>query len=735
MNSEKESKNKEVWPVKLQGTFMAVRREPGAKDKGAFRMRRKHSDDIIICNGCGWNLKKGTPLVLSGEWENEETGIFSVSDLDFDTNDRDRCIRFFSKSHFRGIGEKIAGKLYDRLKEKGDEAGKSFDQLSMDEVFSVMDQLKLAEAKIQFYTAISGINLRKSILSFMGCYGVSPKNVEQIYHAYGENYKEEISRSPYDAMIFGIPFQVCDKIAWEISHDIPWNETRMKAVLKQFTNKVGNEGSCCIRIQDAVQYIHYLLKNSPFDYMPESVIYTELVSSDQFVIRETESYGIVVYPKYYYYVERDIVSEIRRLCNSKEDLGYVSYRGKSNLDEYQIKAMDLLKNSGVKILYGGPGAGKTTTIQEFIAEFRKLRPEENVILCAPTGRAAARITESCKTMYTGNEEDCTYNALTVHKLLGVLPYESGMKCNKNSDDPLPKGLFILDEVSMMDELLFLRFLQAVPNGSLVILSGDPDQLPSVLSGTVLRDLIDSGVLESQKLSGNHRQNGGSIVENYKKLQNIDPNLIEDESFQIIRVNDSKETLSWVKKLYEQYYTDDCGEFQILTALKKGDIGKNRINQMISEWRSEAVTSAMFSGLIRKGIYSVGDRIIMTANNYNKGYWNGDVGVIRSIEPGGEFRIQFYDGIRTVDQEASNDMEHAFATTVHKSQGSEYRYVVFVQDPEYPSMMYRSLFLTAITRAKEKVFLISTDNCIRKSIQTDKEAKRITGLKEMLQTVF
>lgn len=719
----------------LKGTFISVRRGPGVKDPGSFRLRREGDGQTVICMGFGWNLKKGTPLYVTGKWINEDTCIFEAQDIRFLYEDQDKCVRFFQKGHFRGVGEKNAVKLYKVLKEKAENLQTTFDCLSENQIYEVMDQLRLTDSKVQISAAILGIHIRYQIADSMSTYKVTPRDVESLYASYGESALDEIKKSPYDGMAFGISFRVCDRIAWSIEHKDPWNSDRIKAVLKQLANKIGSEGSCCIRIKQAVDYIFYLLNDSPYEEMPKSMIYTELISSKQFVIQNTESYGIVIYPKYYYYVERDIVTEIRRLNNSKEELGFSEYRGESNLDEDQIKAVDFLKSSGLKILYGGPGAGKTTTIHEFIEEFKLLRPNQSIILCAPTGRAAARITESCG----GN-----YNALTIHKLLGVAPYEAFMKCQKDCDNPLPKGLFILDEMSMTDELLFLRFLQAIPNGSLVILSGDPDQLPSVQSGTVLRDLIDSKMLESVRLNGNHRQNGGSIVENYKKLLVKDVHLICDESFEILKIDNLEDTIKKIHEIYSKNYTDKPDEFQILTALKKGDLGRDRINQMVSEWRSnisedsgpvsygyKEVNGTSIRVITRKGLYSIGDRIIMTKNNYSKGYWNGDVGVIDSIEYTGEYKVKFYDGIRTIDQEGANDMEHAFAITVHKSQGSEYGHVLLILDPQYPNMLYRSLFLTAITRAKNKVTIITSKDAVYQSIRTDRDALRITGLREMM----
>ena len=182
------------------------------------------------------------------------------------------------------------------------------------------------------------------------------------------------------------------------------------------------------------------------------------------------------------------------------------------------------------------------------------------------------------------------------------------------------------------------------------------------------------------------------------------------------------------KLYHQFYTDDTNHFQILASVKKGSIGKNAINQNISKER-RSIKKKYSKGF---SLYTPGDRVLMTKNNYTKGYWNGDVGIITEAASGGGYQATFYDGIRNIDPESCKDMDLAFAMTIHKSQGSEYEIVVVVLDPAYPIMLYRSLFLTAVTRAKQKVFVISNRESIKKAITTDQEATRITGLCDLLK---
>lgn len=735
--------------TRLTGTFHSIYRAAAGDDPGAFCLQQKNSRIQIICEGFSWDLRTQLPLIVTGKWQSQDPPIFEAIDIKFDNEDLRISSQYVAKAGFKGIstvrGRKIMQALQALTKEEfivdsKNEGSKKDDDSAIDQkkeiryrevtiqdIEDISESLKLTgQAKLQLEEAIAGIATRKVIREFVQLYKAEQSDTEILYGEYKQNAVASIKDRPYEAMTAGVSFRLCDSIAASFADYQPWNEKRIQALLAQMANWIKGNGSCCTRLRKAVEYLYRIQDQSQFPKMSRAMLASCLFASDDFVIQESERYGALVYSKQLYYTEVEIVSEIMRLQNSKEPLDFHGYRGKSDLDQYQIKAMDFMYTTGIKLLHGGPGAGKTTTIQEFIAEYKLLDPLSPVVcLCAPTGRAAVRIAESCN----GDEK-----AVTIHKLIGVQPYTKTMTCRMNKENQLPKGLFILDEMSMTDEQLFLRFLQAVPNGSMIILSGDPDQLPSVESGTVLRDLIDSGVLESAELAGNHRQNGGSIVENYKKIKAGDTELIEDNSFIIVDTKSSADAINELAKLYKTYYTDDTSHFQILTSVRKGSLGKNRINRLISQVRKNE-TFPKIQGKRGYSMYIPGDRVLMTKNNYAKGYWNGDVGVITSQLAGGGYMASFYDGIRTIDLDSLHNTDYAFAMTIHKSQGSEYDVIAVVLDPAYPSMLYRSLFLTAVTRAKQKVFVISDRESIKKAIKTDIEVYRITGLCELLKAAM
>lgn len=710
--------------ITIKGTFHSISRVAAGDDPGAFYLQQKFTNTHIICEGCAWELRSQLPLVVTGQWLSQDPPTFEVSDIRFDNADLKVSAQYIAKAGFSGIAVVRGRKIMQALQARTQIPNSTLHrEVTISDIDAIAKPMKLeGQTRLQIEEALTGISIRKEIWDFIKEFHGNQEDVEVLYTTYKHMAIATLKKRPYEALTAGVSFALCDSIAAHFTKYLPWNEKRIDALLYQLASWIKNNGSCCTRIKAAVEFLYTAQNDSEFQKMPRAMLASCLFASDDFVIKDSNRYGALVYSKRLYFTEVEIVNEIIRLQNSKETLDYHGYRGKSNLDQYQIKAMDFMKTTGIKILHGGPGAGKTTTIQEFIAEYKLLDPISPVVcLCAPTGRAAVRIAESCH----GEEK-----AVTIHKLLGVQPFEKTMTCRMNKENQLPKGLFILDEMSMTDEQLFLKFLQAVPNGSMIILSGDPDQLPSVDAGTVLRDLIDSGVLESAELAGNHRQNGGSIVENYKKIKAGDSDLIEDDSFIIVDTKTTDTALNALASLYKKYYTDDTSHFQILTSVRKGSLGKNRINKLISQERKTHYPQ--IPAHKNYSMYIPGDRVLMTKNNYSKGYWNGDVGVITESLSGGGYTASFYDGIRTIDTESLHNTDYAFAMTIHKSQGSEYDVIAVVLDPAYPSMLYRSLFLTAVTRAKQKVFVIADRESIKKAIKTNMEIFRITGLCELLQ---
>ena len=343
-------------------------------------------------------------------------------------------------------------------------------------------------------------------------------------------------------------------------------------------------------------------------------------------------------------------------------------------------------------------------------------PDNIIKLCAPTGRAAQRMTES-----TGME------AVTIHRLLEY--FVSGDKVfHKDAKNPIVADLIVVDEMSMTDTELMSIFLQAVQDGTLVMLVGDIYQLPSVGPGDVLHDIIFSEKLPVFRLTKVYRQAGDSpIVTNANKINDGHTDLIETEDFEIIVVQNDEECKEKILELTKQYYdASKPFDMQILAPSKKYESGTKNLNKVIQE----AVNPGKKGFVFGDTTYRVGDKIIMLNNNYQSGYFNGDVGYVVSINDEGVV-VNILDNEITITKNMMDDMSLAYSVTVHKSQGSEYPLAICALPKSPGNMLVRNLFYTAVTRAKKKVIVVAVDGSIQASIRNNQTGKRKTGLLEKL----
>lgn len=674
--------------------------------------------EFFTCSGATLNILKGTPIVVTGEQDERHQDKITLSSVYIDSSNQNAMIKFLGDKNFKGVGKTAAKKIYNKLWEVAGLSGyDDICKLPAIDIEKALCDLKINEsARLQIIPALLETTQRMDILEKILPYGGTYQQAGNLFEKYPGNAIESLYENPYIGINCGIPFYMCDNMAYSENIDV-LDTKRISAIEIMICRIIERTGSCCERLNQVIDIAKNMQRKSNYETLPDALILSYLISSKKFKFLSSENRGILVYPKVLYNTEVAIVNELKRLMNSAENLGFTGYRGKSKLDEDQIAAVSLLENSGVYIVTGGPGAGKTTTIKEYIAEYTKLCPDNAIHLCAPTGRAAVRISES------SNYE---LNATTIHKLLGVKAYGETQEFMFNHDMQLEKGMYIVDEMSMVDEKLFMRLLMAIPNGSLLILSGDPGQLPSVSAGTVLKDLIASKKIPCVKLTHIHRQSeGSSIIKNYYKISSGDTDLITDGSFNICEYSNNQDILNAAVGLYKKYNTEKSDDFQILSLTRKGSLGKYKIDEAIDDYRRSTRKEIYHSK------YAPGDKIMMIMNNYNEGYWNGDVGTVTSAEQGC-VKARFYDGMRTIESENYSDMELAFACTVHKAQGSEYKVVVLVVDDEYDIMLYNSIFLTAVTRAQMKLYILTKPGVIKKAITTFKDDERITGLTELMQ---
>lgn len=717
-NNNLYAENADTENVSVSGVFFNVTRENG-RNHGQYVILS--NDKFIKCSGYVPVLRKNMPIRVVGKFTDELHEKLQVESFYFN-EDKDLFIKYFSGRIFTGIGKLLAEKIYnDLLYKKKDLSLFCIDDIPEREISSILLDngiIKNGIASVfigELKSIITQRNILSEVLRFNGTY----HDAEILFSLYKNTALTKLRDDPYQLSDADISFSLIDNAAYQ--NRIPfYDNKRIDLLFKSTAKLILNDGGTAVTYDELLSYIKREEKRSKYPELPDEYLACRLVGSKRFKIFDNN--GICFSPSFAYRMEEKIVCEIVRLMKSSEDTGITGYTGKESLDDDQRNAIDLIKTSGIKVITGGPGSGKTTVIKELISEYKKAGGKE-YFLAAPTGRAAVRISESSG-----------LKAVTVHKLLGYRPFQKDDGedvCDFDKEHQLPKGMFVIDEMSMVDDDLFLKFLEAVPNGSIVVLSGDPCQLPSVNFGSVLHDIIQSGVIPVQNLTHIHRQNGeSSIISNYYRIKSRNPEFVVDDDFLLQEFSSSVDLSAKLMDLYDIYSSEkDPYAFQILTSVKSGDVGKDIINEMIAvnkRRRNNGDASLYY----KRSSYCIGDKIMMTENNYEKGYWNGDIGIIKKISCD-SIQAEFYDGLREIDQESFKDVEHAWACTVHKAQGSEYDTVVIVTDDQFENMLYNSIILTAVTRAKKRVFILSmNDSVYHAVIKEGKERK--TALMTLLK---
>lgn len=670
---------------------------------------------LMTCYNISPDLLPKMPIAVYGKICN---GMFQVYSVEFDSTNRDLFVKFFSGRLFKGMTKTRTNDFYDRMSTLvAAYSLHDFQSISRESTFKLLELLNCPEAtKKLVVEQLYSLSDRMNILELIRDDGGTFADADKVYEIDGPDAYQKLSNQPYTYTSV-LSFGILDSIAYW--NHVPINDlTRLISILTVVSQRIYQSGATYTTVEGFLESCHYVESLSKkFESLPDDLYLKVLLETGILSVQMDEGERHI-YPSHFLYTEKRIASELKRLCNGPQPIGYRGTSVDDRLDDDQKSALSFLETSGVKIITGGPGSGKTTLIKKMITEYLSFSDQKYFYLTAPTGRAAARIHES-----TG------FPSQTIHKLLQFQPYfvNGEIKTTYNKENQLSRGLYIIDEMSMVGEELFLMMLEAIPTGSTVILSGDPRQLPSVEAGNVLLDLIRSKKIPVQELTHIHRQKGESlIIENYLRVRNYDPDLMTDSTFSIFRdtSSDGKDTiraLAALKSKFDRTTDGDPYSFQILSLVKKGSIGRNEINNFFVEEKEKAKIKHC-----GKSSFCVGDKVIMTRNNYEYGYFNGDIGVITSFDDS-SLLIKFYDGVKTIPRKCLPDVEHADAITVHKSQGSEYETVAVVVDDQFPNMLYNSMILTAITRAKKRVFIITRKNALGTAIVFTGEGKRTTGL--------
>lgn len=629
----------------------------------------------------------------------------------------------------------------------------------------------------------------KEIMLFLQSHQVSTNLAVKIYKTYGDTAIGVVKNDPYRLArdIFGIGFVTADKIARNIgiAADAP---ERVAAGIEYTLNQLADEGHVFAPRDHLIQAAVKILEPSTQDSAPG--VSTEQIDAQIEVLRQADRVKVetvgeekivnaltgtsnqqpiinsqwppeavpgaqgkksqiqnlkskieAVYLPPFYYAEIGVARQMGQLLHSDQSrlatFAHVNWdkafewlaANRSDgviLAEQQRQAVQTALTSKISILTGGPGTGKTSTVQ---AVLRLLQGKgKNALLAAPTGRAAKRLTES-----TGHE------ARTIHRLLEVSPGE-GFKFQRNQDNPLECDLLIVDECSMVDLMLMNNVLKAIHPASHLLLVGDADQLPSVGAGNVLRDIIASGVVPVTRLDVIFRQAAGStIITNAHRINKGEMPLFpsDKKDFYFFGKEEPEEASELVVDIVARRIPEKFGipmtDAQVLSPMHRGAAGARMLNEKLqarlNPLRYDQPEYRSGSRLFRKG-----DRVLQLRNNYDKDVFNGDIGRIELIDlEEGEIQVDFEGRSVTYDLSDLDELTLAYAMSVHKSQGSEYPVVVLPLLTQHYMLLQRNLLYTAITRAKKMVVIVGTRKAIAMAVKNDKIAARWTALTERLLT--
>lgn len=564
----------------------------------------------------------------------------------------------------------------------------------------------------------------KNVMLFLQGYGVSTSYAAKIYRQYGKESIDKVKSNPYRLAddIWGIGFKTADNIAERMGYGK--NDLhRCKSGLVYTLNQLAEEGHCYAQTDQLLTTATELLEaeEEAIQHAIEVMVQSEDIVQD----------GDAIYLPSLYHAECGTARRLRRLVStipqSRSLFGFTFSIDEMQratgvvYDEVQAHAIQQAISSKVLVLTGGPGTGKTTTTRAIISALKSegLR----VLLAAPTGRAAKRMSEA-----TGME------AKTIHRLLEYNP-KDGYK--RNDENPLEGDALIVDECSMIDILLMNSLTKAIPNSMRLILVGDIDQLPSVGAGNVLRDVIDSGVVPVVRLTRIFRQaqtsrivmsahaiNAGRFPD-ISNGQSSDFFFIKEENPE--RVPDA--IVNLVKHRLPRAYGESSSNIQVLVPMLRGTVGAANLNMVLQKAINTSTRSISRGGYV----YKEGDRVMQLRNNYEKDVYNGDLGFVVSVDDVERTLRTDFDG-RVVEYEASelDELTLAYATTIHKSQGSEYPIVVMPILMSHYVMLQRNLVYTGITRAKRICVMIGQTKALGYAIQNMKVLERNTKLKERIR---
>ena len=716
--------------VNLQGSVERVTFH--SEESGFFvvRVKCKGQRDLVTMTGSTPSITPGEFVDAHGVWFNDHRhGIqFQVKQIKTVTpNTIEGIEKYLGSGMVKGIGPHFAKRLV-----------KAFGE----EVFDIIEQTpeRLLELegigkkrREKITSAWSEQKVVREIMVFLQSHGVGTARAVRIYKTYGDKAVETVSENPYRLAldIHGIGFKTADDLAQQLGID-RCSLIRAQAGVRHVLQETSGQGHCAqvteALISDAVKLLEI-----PEDTITKAI---QCEIQEQRLTPETIDDTPCLFLSPLYRAELGVTTHVMRLLSGKSawsgiDLSkaiqWVEERNQIQLSESQRNAVQLAVQNKFCIVTGGPGVGKTTTVNSILKIIKAKKAQ--VLLCAPTGRAAKRLSES-----TGEE------ATTIHRLLEFDPTAFDFK--HNAENPLEAELLIVDESSMVDVVLMNQLLRAVPDNCAVILVGDIDQLPSVGPGAVLNDLIASEQLPvarlteifrqaatSQIITGAHAINRGKAPKPTEKGADTD--------FYYLNGTEPEELFHKLmtvvtQRLPQKFGLDPVNDVQVLAPMNRGGLGARSLNIALQE----ALNPEAHPKVTRYGwTYAPGDKVIQTVNNYDKEVFNGDIGRVKSVDiEESELVIEFEGRDVPYQFNELDEVSLAYAISIHKSQGSEYPCVVIPMAMQHYMLLERNLLYTGVTRGKRLVILLGQHKAVTMAARTVTSQKRLTNLKTRLQRI-
>ena len=684
----------------------------------------KNYSDLVTVVGTMPDTHVGSVLSLEGIWKMDARygRQFSVEKFEETLPATVYGIeKYLGSGLVKGVGPKFA----KRIVEKFGKDTLNIIEDTPDKLLTVQGIGKVRVDRIK--TSWQEQKEIKNIMLFLQGHEVSTSHATKIFKTYGSESIVIVKENPYRLAddIWGIGFKTADSIAQKMGID-KGKFVRLRSGIFYTLNKLAEAGHCYATREQLIGKARELLEVEDAEL---EITLDEMIRAND-VIREVAGEQEAVYLPPYYFSESGCAKRLFRLmsCGKKksedaeEILKKVAASSEITYDEIQWKAVKTAISSKVMVLTGGPGTGKTTTTLGIISAYKQAGCQ--IILAAPTGRAAKRMSEA-----TGME------AKTIHRLLEYKPPEG---YQKNEEYPLEGDVLILDECSMIDIMLMYNLLKALPEQMSLILVGDIDQLPSVGAGNVLRDIIDSGCVPVVRLTRIFRQAQGSrIIMNAHRInkgESIDMRGGKDSDFFFVTKESNQEVLDTIVQycrtnLPRYYHVDPLQDIQVLTPMQRGECGAVNLNQVLQEAMNP---SKIF---LRRGgtQYRLKDKVMQIRNDYDKEVFNGDIGTITKVDmEERELTVLFDEREIIYDVTELDELTLAYAVTIHKSQGSEYPIVVMPFTMSHFVMLQRNLLYTGVTRAKKILVLVGEKKAVYYAIKNETTTGRNTMLARRLQ---